>query len=1214
MTTRTLRRRSSLALALGVCALSLNPHAAHAIWPPAADATQEQLAQRENQPNDPGYQGQWDQWSFIPGTTLMVPGFRTAEIPIGAGNNFDRAWGLTIGDPRVMIGVLDSGINWDNTDLINKVALNTRELPMPMGATAHDANNDGVVNVQDYVRDPRITCGTGDVMARNPRMCRDAMGQNNDPNRNGIIDAGDLIRVFSDSRDDDDNGYTDDIAGWDFFQDDNDPADATRFGHGTGEMRWSAAETNNNEGDAGDCPRCMVIPLRVADSFIGEVNDFAQAVVYSVDRGAKVVQEALGTIDNSTYTRQAIDYAYRSGVPVVASAADENSRHHNVPGTNNHTIYVHAIRYDAETIQRATTFLNFNNCTNYGGQLHLSVAGTGCSSEATGHTAGAAALMQSYALQQNLMPALSAEEIYQLLNVSADDINIPESQPSHPNYDDTKYPSLPGWDQRFGYGRLNARRALDRIREGRIPPEVDIVSPRWFSVHNPLRAEQRTLRLEGRIAARRAPNYDFVIEWARGIEPADSAWQMVRTMNGVTAPVDGTLGEIDLSGVTINNPGEVENRYTITVRVRVVAHYGGAAGDVRGEQRRVFSVNRDETVLPGFPIDVRGSGEASPHLVDLNGDGTREIIYGTADGELHAVRGNGMELPGFPVRLPPMWGMSPTHRTSYTRSAAYRGPNPAIDPAAVREPIIATPAIGNLDADPNPEIVVAGYHGTVFVFNHDGSAYGNGFPFELPDVPSSATSPNIIQQRGIFGSPVLYDLDNDRRPEIIFGAMDGKVYALDAATGMVKSGFPVTLTFPEPNAERNRIFGSVGVGNLDGQGPPDIVVVSSARAPGDNNTGSLYILHGDGNNHAGGAVHPNYPLVFASFNFFPLVGEGMSAAPPLADVNGDGRDEYVPTGNAIPIMPVLQGPQPRAPRRPMMADLDSIATIRAGARGPNSNYSSSIVSFAPVFGYATFGDINGDGAPDLVTTGSELALAISLAGGGRRRDFVHLVGAWSGRTGQVLPGFPQVIEDYTFFHNTAIASVDGDPYPEVIVATAGYYVHAFNACGREALGWPKFSGQWMVPSPALGDIDGDHQLDLAIGTRDGFLWAWRAGTSDDRTANIQWEGFRHDSANTGNLSTPLTQGVRGVGDAGAIVCPPPDDGDSGTVADASADASTDAGTAPRDVTTADAGPVPSTTGGGCGCAVPTQTRSSQGALALLGLALTVTATRRRRAR
>lgn len=1070
-------RRAGIALALGLCALTVTPKPVHAIWPPSPTATRDELSRQENWPNDPGYGGSWDQWSFVPGTTLMFPGFRTVEREIGTGNNFDRAWALTIGDPRVMIAVLDSGINWENTDLINKIALNTRELPMPMGATTHDANNDGVVNVQDYARDPRVTCGVGDPAMRNVRQCRDAMGQNNDPNRNGVLDAGDLIRVFSDNRDDDNNGYTDDIAGWDFFQDDNDPADSTRFGHGTGEARWSSAETNNGEGDAGDCPRCMVVPVRVADSFIGDVNDFGQGVVYAVDRGAHVVQEALGTLDNSTYARAAIDYAYNRNVPVVASAADENSRHHNVPGTNNHTIYVHAIRYDGETIQRSTTFLNFNNCTNYGGQLQLSAAGTGCSSEATGHTAGASGLIQSYALQRNVTPALSAEEIYQLLTHSADDINIPESQASHPMNDPTKYPSLPGWDQRFGYGRLNARAALEMVRDGKIPPEVDIVSPRWFSVLNPLRPDQRTLRIEGRIAARRAPNFDYVAEWAPGIEPADSAWRPVRMASAATAAVTGTLGEIDVSSLTVNNPGEVENRYSITVRVRAVAHYGGTAGDVRGEQRRVFSIHRDETVLPGFPIDVRGSGESSPKLADLNGDGTRDIVYGTTDGELHALRGDGMELPGFPVRLPPMRGFAMSDSTNYLRSAAYAGMSPTIDPASVREPIVATPAVADIDGDNDLEIVVAGYHGRLFVFNHDGTPYGRGFPFSLPDVPSEQTNPQVILQRGIFGSPVVYDLDGDRRPEIIFGAMDGKVYALDTMTGMVKSGFPVSITFPEPNAERNRVFGSVGIGNFDGQGPPDILVVSNARAPGENNSGSLYIVHGDGNNHPGGPFHANYPLVFASFNFFPLVGEGMSSAPPIADVDGDGRDEYVPGGNGIPILPVLRGAQPRAPRRPQMTDLEAIATIRAGARGPLSNYESQFVSFAPVFGFATFGDIDGDGGPDYVTTGSELALAISLAGGGRRRDFSHLIGAWSGRTGQVLPGFPQVIEDYTFFHNPTIASVDGDPYPEVIVATAGYYVHAFNACGREAPGFPKFTGQWTLPSPAIGDVSGDHQLE-----------------------------------------------------------------------------------------------------------------------------------------
>ena len=38
-----------------------------------------------------------------------------------------------------------------------------------------------------------------------------------------LLDASDLIYSFSDGVDDDGNGFADDIAGWDFFQNDNDP-------------------------------------------------------------------------------------------------------------------------------------------------------------------------------------------------------------------------------------------------------------------------------------------------------------------------------------------------------------------------------------------------------------------------------------------------------------------------------------------------------------------------------------------------------------------------------------------------------------------------------------------------------------------------------------------------------------------------------------------------------------------------------------------------------------------------------------------------------------------------------------------------------------------------------------------------------------------------------------------------------------------------------
>ena len=61
-------------------------------------------------------------------------------------------------------------------------------------------------------------------------------------------------------------------------------------------------------------------------------NHFAQAAIYAVDNGVLVIQEALGTLNNSSHlARQAVEYAYDHGVTVIASAADEAAQHHNWP-------------------------------------------------------------------------------------------------------------------------------------------------------------------------------------------------------------------------------------------------------------------------------------------------------------------------------------------------------------------------------------------------------------------------------------------------------------------------------------------------------------------------------------------------------------------------------------------------------------------------------------------------------------------------------------------------------------------------------------------------------------------------------------------------------------------------------------------------------------------------------------------------------------------
>ena len=165
-----------------------------------------------------------------------------------------------------------------------------------------------------------------------------------DLNGNGFIDAQDLIRQYSNGIDDDGNGYVDDIAGWDFFEDDNDPDDDTGFNHGTGRAIEQVGEANNGIDFPGVAPSAMFVPIRVSDSFIVADSDFAQGVVYAVDLRVSLISEALGAITVSPSSQGAIDYAYRRGIPVIASAADEQSRHNNYPSALEHTIWVNSIR------------------------------------------------------------------------------------------------------------------------------------------------------------------------------------------------------------------------------------------------------------------------------------------------------------------------------------------------------------------------------------------------------------------------------------------------------------------------------------------------------------------------------------------------------------------------------------------------------------------------------------------------------------------------------------------------------------------------------------------------------------------------------------------------------------------------------------------------------------------------------------------------------
>src|ERR1051325_6004293 len=218
--------------------------------------------------------GPTGQWNLL-STNDNVP-FTTGASGISA----DLAWQVTSGRSDTVIAILDSGVNYDHEDLRNKIWLNRGELPVPAGpccapppGDAWDCNADGVFNVQDYACDARVTDSNGD----------------------GALDRGDL-RVFVNGLDDDNDGYVDDLSGWDADDDDGDEFDHRYFGHGTGRVGILAPETDNGGGVAGVCPACPLMNVRIDDTFVASSDGVAKGAIWAIDNGARVLSMSLGAL------------------------------------------------------------------------------------------------------------------------------------------------------------------------------------------------------------------------------------------------------------------------------------------------------------------------------------------------------------------------------------------------------------------------------------------------------------------------------------------------------------------------------------------------------------------------------------------------------------------------------------------------------------------------------------------------------------------------------------------------------------------------------------------------------------------------------------------------------------------------------------------------------------------------------------------------------
>ena len=1013
--------------------------AAAPCWP-GAKGTDPQLCP----PNDPAYTSNWEYLSRIPpeiDKSRMHPG----ELALGSiGMSLDSAWQHTLGRDDVVIAVLDSGILWDHKDLVRKLYLNSAELPLPEGSSVKDRNGDGVFNIDDYDGDSRV----------------------GDRNGNGLVDPGDLILAFSNCRDDDGNGYVDDICGYDFFEGthcgagagDNDPDDDVRFRHGTGIASTAAAETNNGLGEAGVCPRCRVLPVRVGDSFVVDANRFARGVVFAVNAGASVIGSALGSYNNTPAARRAVDFAYARGVPVIASAADEFSYHHNFPSVYGHAFYVNTIRFNhTDDFRKATTFWGLSPCTNFGARVSVTVPGAGCSSGSTARLAGVAGLIESAARDAGVGP-LAAEEVYQILRNTTDDLDN-----TSPDWGSLRYRAVKGFDALYGYGRVDVLQSILAVEEGRIPPIADLATPDWFEIVSPT-ATQR-MPVTGTIRLPRAARGTFALEYALGVQPRDDEFVSVAG-GAVSGSKEGTLGTLEFEKLpkpTGPSPAtrEERDRYSVTLRLRVTDERGLVA-----ESRRSFFVLDDPDWVEFFPRNVGVSGEASPVVTDLDGDGRDEIILATADGTIRILRweSSGIREQRLPLDPGPATGLAGTD--------------------VPRETVIREPVVGDLLGRGEIAIVAASREGRVYAFNARGGRL-KGFPVSVRPVSSRPAPPAPLLESGILSKPLLADLDGKRGLEIVVTALDGLVYAW-RGDGKPLAGFPVAVE-DKRTGQRSKIVSSPVVGDIDGDGRPEIVFGDNGVRQG---LAAAYAIHADGNLHRGGPFLAGWdpaevPLLRDVL--LPTLATGVQMTPALVDANHDGDMEvilYGVTGSGIFLLDHRDGGAPAVLARYSLLP------------GPGSEFQGT--SFLASPGSPIVTDTDGDGAMELYAPLLPIRMLTMRTNPGIPLDVPPVIGAWPIEPGPeaassipMVPNYPRRLEDLIILAAPVAADVDGDGTREILVGTGGYFLHAFKKSGGEAEGFPKFTGGWVFSSPAVGDLDGDGSQELVSVTREGFLFAWR---------------------------------------------------------------------------------------------------------------------------
>jgi subtilisin family serine protease len=339
------------------------------------------------------------------------------------------------------------------------------------------------------------------------------------------------------------------VPGWNFYDNNADTSEVT--GHGTLVAGTAAGCGNNGAGVAPVAWGCKLMPVRICDTNgYASVSTIANGLAWAADQGARVANISYGPFGGSTFD-SAVQYFQSKGGVVTMSAG--NNGFFDSSADNPYVLNVSATDQNDLLASWSNTGNNVdlsapgvNIATTAAGGRYAAGSGTSFSAPVV---AGVAALVLS------ANPSLTGAQAQDILKQTADDLGTP------------------GWDTSYGWGRVNALKAVQAALSAGSPdtnpPAVQITAPASGSVlsgavvidvsaSDTVGVARVELYLNGKAVATNAS------------APAAFSWDTVAYFNGsysLQALAYDTVGNVGTSAlipITVQNADTVAPIATIT--------------------------------------------------------------------------------------------------------------------------------------------------------------------------------------------------------------------------------------------------------------------------------------------------------------------------------------------------------------------------------------------------------------------------------------------------------------------------------------------------------------------------------------------------------------------------------------------------------------------------------------------------------------------------